>query len=144
MSPSVEHKEFNEGDIGSISVITVRLRDTEPFCPDKFEKLLKVCDKPGFGMYFLKYIVYADIMYIFPGHIPHNEAHSFFVENGVTNRPQSAGSVAIESDNPNDPFRTISDYSATLSNKGILMKGDSDKYKHEVINKMLGRFFKVT
>lgn len=151
MSPSVERTEFN-GNIGQVPVIKVSLADSEPFNPDKFDKLVKESTQPEpeLGMYFLKYIVYAGIMYIFPARLLHDTAHFLFVANGVTDRPQSAGTVGINLDDPDDHSRTIGDYSVNLSirdplsNKAILTKGDSDTYKFTVIREKLGDFFKVT
>lgn len=134
MSPEVNSIEFN-----SILFITIRLDDSEPFNPEKFDELVRKSVEPKFGGWNLKYIVCADTMYIFPGNLRHNNAGSALRVSGIAGQLQSAGYVWL-SDGP-DFKRAIDNYSTTLLR--TLSQADSDAYKNTVIKKALGDFFQV-
>ncbi|MDP3758428.1 MAG: hypothetical protein Q8Q86_01805 [Candidatus Daviesbacteria bacterium] len=142
MSPSVERSELN-GNLGQIPVITVSLKDSEVFDPVKFDGLVESSMGFEYGMYPLKYIVYADTMYLFPARFRHVDVNSLLRSNGVAGVPQSAGSVGIILDESEGSFRTISDSSDSLSIARIFSRSDSNNYQSKVIKEVLGDFFTI-
>ncbi len=137
MSPRVENVEFN-----SQQFITISLKDSEPFDPDKFDKLAKAATELKIWTYPLKYIVSDDLMYIFPYKQRHSIAREVLKANGITGELQSAGYVSLMEAPGETPLRIIDQYSTTLLS--ILSQTASDAYKNTVIKEKLGEYFKVT
>lgn len=137
MSPRIENVEFENQQF-----ITITLNDSEPFDPEKFDKLAKAAVELKLGTYPLKYIVSNDLMYIFPRKLRHSDVETILNANGITGKLQSAGYVSIIETEEGSSFRIIDEYSSTLSS--ILSRTDSDNYKNTVIKEKLGEYFKVT
>lgn len=136
MSPRVENVEFKNQQF-----ITITLKDSDDFDPEKFDKLAKAATELKGWTYPLKYVAIDDLMYIFSRKLRHSDVETILKANGITGKLQSAGYVSIL-EIPGECFlRIIDEYSSTLAS--TLSRTDSDNYKNTVIKEKLGEYFKV-
>ncbi len=110
---------------------------------EKFDRLAQEVFTPNYGrgMYPSKYIVRNGKLYVFSNSIAHIDANQALNTLGIDSRLQSAGQVGLAY--LGITLRTISQYSSTLANKGLLTKWDSDLYKMTVMQEKLSPYFEI-
>lgn len=137
----------SEGDKRNANIIPVCLHDRGPFDLPRFDRaLLDPQSDIRFNTRELKWIAAGGDMFIFRGGFVHVDIYKALGSvredikmldsagyMGITFLPESLSSSA----------RIISGNSLSLSDHGLLLREDSDRYKMRIIKRCLGDFFDI-
>lgn len=148
MSPRIEGlTQVETENLKGIPYFEWDLNEIEQFDPTEFDGLAKLINyvdfNPENAKSQLKFVVIADIAYIFSTESSHAEIYDELFKNENLGQLQCAGFINIYY-NPGGeqtPYREIEYFSTTLKSTKKLTQEDSDKYKFEIMSPRWNNYF---
>jgi hypothetical protein len=127
-------------------MVCLQLDSDKPFDVSLFDRLVQpLAQVDEYGQGNAKWIVKGEKMYFFNSAQHHDRVNEMLESQGDVGKVEAAGLLVIF-DLGDRSIRTITDYSPTLADSGVLSRYNSDTFKMNILENKLnaeGKFFTV-